>query len=305
MARTDQRLAYLERATSDAGDHVNVVDEKWETLMETVSSLSGQVTDLSRAVFRSNEKDGFERRLADLQSSLDRMYRELRAKPYTSRPNAGTYTDGQGRRIMGYRSGDSSLSSYRDFEDTFRGSEDFIEKLLSYYLPYLTEHAPVLDIGSGRGELLQLLAEAGIEASGVDTDPDMVARCREKGLPIEEADGIEVIEKRPSESLGAITAIQVAEHLDVPTLERLVASAAKSLKPGGALLLETVNPHSPAALKAFWIDITHVRPLYPESLLTLTQQAGFRTARVLFPEGTGDLETDLFECGSYAILAHK
>jgi O-antigen chain-terminating methyltransferase len=133
----------------------------------------------------------------------------------------------------------------------------------------------------------------------------MVARCVEKGLPIEHADGIAVVEKRPPESLGAVTAIQVIEHLDVPTLDRLVSSAAKCLKPDGVFLVETVNPHSPAALKAFWIDITHVRPLYPESLLTLVQQAGFRTARVLFPDGTGDLEADLFDCGSYAILAHK
>jgi SAM-dependent methyltransferase len=102
---------------------------------------------------------------------------------------------------------------------------------------------------------------------------------------------------------GAVTAIQVAEHLDADELRRLFRDAHRALRPGGLLVVETVNPHSPAALKTFWIDLTHVRPLYPESLVVLAKESGYASARIDFPFGTGELEPDLRTCGEYTLVA--
>ena len=70
-------------------------------------------------------------------------------------------------------------------------------------------------------------------------------------------------------------------------------------------MAETVNPHSPPALKAFWLDLTHRRPLYPESMLMLADECGFEEAKIVFPNGTGNLDFDLRMCGSYAVVATR
>jgi len=53
----------------------------------------------------------------------------------------------------------------------FRGSEERIAETQRPYLALLAGHAPVLDVGCGRGEFLDLLLENDIAALGVDLDP--------------------------------------------------------------------------------------------------------------------------------------
>ena len=79
--------------------------------------------------------------------------------------------------------------------------------------------------------------------------------------------------------------------------------ARTKLVPGGVFIAETVNPHSPRALKAFWVDPTHQHPLFPETMLALCQLTGFEEAEIMFPLGSDDLETDLRTCGEYAVIA--
>jgi SAM-dependent methyltransferase len=206
---------------------------------------------------------------------------------------------------MGYQSGNSSLSTYAAFEDTYRGSEEFVRGMLEAYLPLLEGCGPVIDVGCGRGELLDLLRAAGTEAIGIDIDPSALARCREKGLHVVDGEGLEVLTGMAEGSVGAVTSIEVIEHLDPDSIRLFFEAAHRVLRPGGVLIAETVNPHSPPALKAFWLDITHVRPLYPESMLMLAQQSSFDSARIMFPSSTGDFDTDLRVAGSYAVVAAK
>jgi SAM-dependent methyltransferase len=63
----------------------------------------------------------------------------------------------------------------------------------------------VLDIGCGRGELLDLLAEVGVPAGGVDLDASMLARCEAKGLDVELGDAVAVLDAVDKGSLGAVT----------------------------------------------------------------------------------------------------
>ena len=81
--------------------------------------------------------------------------------------------------------------------------------------------------------------------------------------------------------------MQVVEHLEVDDIRRLFEASRRALRPGGVMIAETVNPHAPPALKTFWLDITHVRPLFPESMLFLARESGFDEARIFFPHGTG------------------
>jgi SAM-dependent methyltransferase len=194
-------------------------------------------------------------------------------------------------------------SAYVDFEDVFRGPEDRIRELLEPYVELLRGHAPVLDVGCGRGELLQLLGEAEIEASGIDIDPGMVERSRAKGLPVEQADAVSYLDELPEGSLGAVIAVQVIEHLPYEDLQRLFELSRRALAPGGLLVAETINPHSLPAFKTFWVDPTHRAPIFPEVAHALALIHGFAEARILYPHGSGDAETDRVEETEYAVVA--
>jgi 2-polyprenyl-3-methyl-5-hydroxy-6-metoxy-1,4-benzoquinol methylase len=162
--------------------------------------------------------------------------------------------------------------------------------------------APVLDVGSGRGELLDLLAAAGEPARGLDSDEGMVALSRSKGHDVTFGDAVSHLRGLPARSLGAIFCAQLVEHLTYPDLQAFLTESARVLRPGGLFIAETVNPEPVQSFKAFWIDPTHEILLYPEVLLTLCRLAGFSSGRVLFPGGTGDDMTDRRETPAYAVV---
>jgi SAM-dependent methyltransferase/glycosyltransferase involved in cell wall biosynthesis len=200
--------------------------------------------------------------------------------------------------------GSGGESTYKVFEDVFRGAEEEIRDRQHTYLELLKGFAPVLDVGCGRGELLDLLADAHMDHTGVDIDPGMVARCREKGHEsVVEADAISYLEGLDERSLGAVFGAQLIEHLSFDQLQRLLKESLRALRPGGLLVLESVNPHSPVALRAFWLDPTHRNPLYPETMLTLCELSGFASAIAFCPRGSGDYERDRRTEGDYAVVA--
>ena len=176
----------------------------------------------------------------------------------------------------------ATVPDYFAFESRMRGSVDAIRERQRPYVEDFRESAPVLDIGCGRGELLGLLREAGVDARGIDADADMVAYARGDGLDVEQADLVEHLEKLDEGSLGGIFMGQVVEHLPAPTLVVALTLAAAKLRPGGLLVAETINPLSPLALRSYFADLTHAQPLVPETLELLARQAGFAETEVRF-----------------------
>ncbi|HLB19428.1 MAG TPA: class I SAM-dependent methyltransferase, partial [Gaiellaceae bacterium] len=176
----------------------------------------------------------------------------------------------------------SSVPDYFAFESRMRGSVESIRERQRRYVDDLREDGPVLDIGCGRGELLGLLREAGVEARGIDADADMVAYARGDGLDVAQADLLEYLEGLGAGSLGAIFMGQVVEHLPASTLVRALALAAAKLRPGGVLIAETINPLSPIALRNYFADLTHAQPLVPETLELLARQSGFAQTEIRF-----------------------
>jgi SAM-dependent methyltransferase len=169
----------------------------------------------------------------------------------------------------------AALPDYFAFESRMRGSVDAIRERQRRYVDDLRAAAPVLDVGCGRGELLQLLREAGVEARGIDADADMVAYARGEGLDVEQADLVEFLGRQEDGSLGGIFMGQVVEHLPAPVLLRALELAAAKLRAGGVLIAETINPLSPLALRHYFADLTHAQPLVPETLELLARQSGF------------------------------
>jgi 2-polyprenyl-3-methyl-5-hydroxy-6-metoxy-1,4-benzoquinol methylase len=240
--------------------------------------------------------------MADTTTLSQRLY----ATPYMDPPNLFQYSDERGKPILGFeskRSGSGEL--YAGFEDIFRGSETFIRDRFRVYLPFLQAHERVIEIGSGRGELLDLLSAAGVPAIGVDIDEAMVRRCRAKGHTVEQTDGISYLRAQADSSLSAIFAAQVVEHLPYEDLILFLELSRAKLKSSGQLIFETVNPHALEAFKTFWTDLTHQRPIFPEVAVAWCWLTGFDRAYVLFPNGSGDLNRDRLAQGEYAVVATK
>jgi len=172
------------------------------------------------------------------------------------------------------------------FADSFRGERAEILGRVSEYVPLLKSAAPVLEIGCGRGELLEALRVTGVEARGVDSDPAMVAACRRLGLAAEEGDALETLRKLKPGSLGGVTAIHVLEHLPAATWMSVVEAAGAALRPGGLLLVECPNPESlRVGAGLFWADPTHRAPVHPQALAFAMRALGLEVVetRLLHP----------------------
>jgi SAM-dependent methyltransferase len=176
---------------------------------------------------------------------------------------------------------------YVAFEDQFRGSQDEIRARQESYLPFF-QHlasgaAPVLDVGCGRGEFIDLLISRNIPARGVDLNHEMAESCRARGLDVAHGDAVGFLEGIADESLGGIFAAQVVEHLEPSYLLRLLDLTFQKLRPDGVLVLETLNPACWTAFFESYIrDITHRWPLHPETLKYLVTASGFTRADLHF-----------------------
>ena len=172
---------------------------------------------------------------------------------------------------------------YLAFENRFRGSSEDLRRRLGPYVTYFDSRSPVLDLGCGLGEFLELLRDSGIEAFGIDGNREMVRACRDRGLQAEEGDLIAYLEERDSDSAGGIFAAQVVEHLPPHLIRKVVAECHRVLRDDGRLILETVNPKSLLALvESFYRDLTHQKPLHPDTLDFMLRAVGFREVEIRF-----------------------
>lgn len=176
---------------------------------------------------------------------------------------------------------------YKAFEDRYRGSFDEIKNRLRYYVPILEDAGvgrtlgPVLDLGSGRCEWLDLLRESSIPAEGVDLNPHSAKLGVDLGLSVTVADIFETLAKTPSNYYGAVTAFHVIEHLEWKDQIRLIYAAFEVLNPGGLLIIEWPNPENIyVSSQLFWLDPTHQRLLPWQLLSFMFEFCGFEQIQV-------------------------
>jgi O-antigen chain-terminating methyltransferase len=177
-------------------------------------------------------------------------------------------------------------------EDAFRGSNEVIKERAREYLDdvlALPRKGPVVDVGCGRGEWLEVLKESGVDAYGIDLNPHFVEGCVTRGLDVRLGDAFQHLAEVPERSLAAVTALHVAEHLPIEALVELIDLSIRALEPGGLLILETPNPDSlVVGASTFYIDPGHVRPLNPRFLAFLVGVRGLADVEVRYKHPADD-----------------
>lgn len=177
---------------------------------------------------------------------------------------------------------------YVAFEEVARGSSSLVRSRQAPFLEHFRGRRNVLDIGCGRGEFLQLLKEIGVEAYGIDKNPEMVKVSRSYGLTAIEADALEHLRALGDETLGGVFCSQVIEHMNSAEALEFINLARDKLLPGGKIVIETVNPTSVFALSEFYRDITHIKPIHPLTLKFLLDCVGFTSVEVEFLNQPGE-----------------
>jgi O-antigen chain-terminating methyltransferase len=270
--RYQEAFAASERRIADS---VGAMRDEHAQLRTAIGVLRHETQQLSRAVARS-ETPG------RATSAGPGAGAAGTTPPVASAETASVPEASRGAAPLGQTS-DALSYRYVGFEDEFRGSADAVRAGLSAYVPLFAAATDVLDVGCGRGEFLSLLRDAGVRARGIDLNETMVEVCRERGLDAAAADALAYLAAQPDASLGGLFAAQVVEHLPPSYLTQLLETAYAKLRPGSIVVLETINPACWFAFFSSYIrDITHERPLHPDTLKYLLVATGFQQVEIRY-----------------------
>ena len=145
------------------------------------------------------------------------------------------------------------------------GCDESLKRWMAPYADIFSHCKKVLDIGCGLGIFMELLQQRGVDSEGIDTDPEMVAVCRNKGLKANVMDCSQLSDYQ--EMFDGIHLGHVIEHMDGVSMVKMLEACVRALHPDGLLLIRTPNwQNETVRNEGFWLDHTHVRP-YPLPLL--------------------------------------
>ncbi len=275
----DHRTVGLGGAISGVGDELA---KRWESMVAREKRYVAEVARLGAA---HDELRSTFSVLHQTHLTLKRELERLKTTPSPAvAPAPGPHPAAAAPPPSEFQqAGATTIDAYKyvGFEERFRGPQEEIAKRQLEYLPLFEGASDVLDLGCGRGEFLVMLREHGIGGRGLDLNHEMVEICRERGLQVDEGDAVGFLESLPDGALGGLFAAQVVEHLQPDYLLRLLDVAYHKLRPGSTIVLETINPACWYAFFQSYIrDLTHVRPVHPETLGYFLEASGFQKVRI-------------------------
>jgi len=311
-ARFDAVLDNVTAQSDQLASRIEADERQFHALQASMDAMSGAIqAKLEKPLQAALEKlraqestiDDLRSQLSQFSSASDARYEALLA---TSGDNKRGILDVQ-RRLMAYLDGtqaqpaaaasaapvadsdfgDILSAQYVSFENTFRGTREDIKQRAAHYLDGLDSsdvkatNGLVLDLGCGRGEWLEVLAEHGYRGRGIDLNRVMVGEAKERGFDAVEADALAYLRSLPDESVAAITSMHLVEHLPYEVLIRLLDESMRVLRRGGLLFLETPNPENLSVGACwFYMDPSHRNPIPPALLQWLVTDRGFAQAEI-------------------------
>ncbi|NLW48653.1 MAG: class I SAM-dependent methyltransferase [Firmicutes bacterium] len=269
--RLDENKALIEKHSAELVS-LNTKCDKSDMKLETIRNQIEAIDYFSELTFLNDRLRRIERNIRQIQN-VDLGKYKLSETQLTKETSSAPELD------------------YLLFEHRFRGDREKIKERQNVYLKIFKDKTPILDIGCGRGEFIEMMIENGIEATGIDINDDMVSYCRDRNLPVLMAEGIAYLDSIENNSLGGIFIAQVVEHLKSDQIIYLITLAHKKLKPQGALVIETINPQVLYTFaNQFYLDLTHEKPVHPHTLEFIFQQVGFKNNRFEFMIPAKDMQ---------------
>lgn len=132
----------------------------------------------------------------------------------------------------------------------------------------------VLDVGCGTGVFLEILARAGILATGIERNPMSARYAVSLGHDVVVGDALAYLEGVQAQWDGVYCS-HFIEHLPFELADRLVGDVARALRPGGVAVFVFPDPESiRSQLLGFWRDPEHVRFYHPGLVAAMGQVHG-------------------------------
>ncbi len=291
LARHSQQADEMQHQVDNTGLHLRNLQVQTDRLGDQLTNLQGHVDEVVN--------DG-----AFVKGELSEhalLFRQFLGKE--PEPSAAP---GKPQRRVGPVALDSF---YFNFENRFRGSREEIKTRVAFYLPFIRKaraglaRRPILDLGCGRGEWLELLKEEKLEGRGIDLNTTMIAHCKTHGLKVRLAEAVEHLRSLRANTQGAITGFHIIEHLPFETLMDLLGETRRVLQPGGVAIFESPNcKNLVVGACNFHIDPTHRNPVFPETAQFMLAAQGFEKIQIEYLSPVLDVK---FEAKTAELAAIK
>lgn len=132
----------------------------------------------------------------------------------------------------------------------------------------------LLDVGCGDGSYaIDQGWPVKHDYTGVDVDPDRVARAQQRGLDVTQGDIVEGLDY-PEDSQDIVVAKAVLEHVEEPLTA--ARECRRVLKPDGTFRVIVPSDRS----FDVWGDYTHLRAFRRDALRDLLEDAGFEVEMI-------------------------
>lgn len=324
VRRQRQLEAHIFARQQQIADHIN---HQAAELSVVLQSAHARIAETLQCLAEASETlTAQQRQINHLRTNLETTRDEMRARLIEFGERMKIFRDRDvpdSQRAMVEEERHKMDAFYAAFTEAFRGARADVKERLKVYLPIIkkggigTNEMPILDLGCGRGEWLELLREENLKARGVDLNGIFVAQSQERGFDVVEEDLISHLRSLPDASLGAVTSFHVVEHLPAGMLMKMLDETVRVLKPGGVVIFETPNPQNVnVGSYAFYLDVSHHRPLPVPTMRFLFESRGLKRIEVIGLQEAADKvegESDLinrfnfFFYGSmdYAIVGWK
>ncbi|MEU8226515.1 DUF480 domain-containing protein [Kribbella sp. NPDC048915] len=168
---------------------------------------------------------------------------------------------------------DAVAATYADELDALPFERWLLDRVVAH-----ANGRPVVEVGSGPGHITAYLADAGVDATGIDFSPEMVAEARRRfpHLQFEVGDLRRLGRPPASSGWAAVLAWYSLIHLAASELPDVIAALTRPLDPGGWLVLalhagDEVR-HSDELL-GHEVNLDYVLH-NPDQLVTLLESAG-------------------------------
>lgn len=147
----------------------------------------------------------------------------------------------------------------------------------------LTPPLAILELGFGNGALAGWATQRGFDYTGTETNDVLIERAKAAGFrAVASSVGLESL--FAAESLDALVAFDVLEHLSIGEIEALLATSRSLLRPGGVVLARVPSGDSPFGRAILHGDLTHRTALGSQAVSQLASRTGFELVSVAPPE---------------------